>query len=92
MPLRDGYDKLSNIDSRNDGQMLFYDQVIPGGTLLGFLKSDHWAAAMPVAREHPTLGPYVVDHNEFPREVVLEAAVRHVEEQLLESPAVSVEK
>ncbi len=91
-PLRGGYDELSKIDSRNDGQMLFYDQIIPGGALLGFVKSDHWAVAMPVSIEHPTLGPYVIDRNEFPREVVLEAAVRLVEEQLLTSPAGPVVK
>jgi pimeloyl-ACP methyl ester carboxylesterase len=92
LPLRGGYDELSKIDSRNDGQMLFYDQIVPGGALLGFVKSDHWAVAMPASIEHPTLGPYVVDRNEFPREVVLEAAVRHVEEQLLTSPAGTILK
>jgi len=84
-PLRGGYDQLSAIDPRNDGQMIFYDQIIPGGALLGFVKSDHWAAAMPVSRVYPDLAPYVVDRNAFPREVVLEASVRHVEEQLLTS-------
>jgi len=90
-PLRDGYDELSKIDPRNDGQMIFYDQIVPGGALLGFVKSDHWAVGMPIARQYPTLAPYVVDRNAFPREVVLEAAVRHVEEQLLTPPHVGTE-
>lgn len=83
LPLRNGYDELSKIDPRNDGQMLFYDQIIAGGALLGFVKSDHWAVAMPIARVYPDLAPYVVNRNQFPREVVLEGAVRHVEERLL---------
>jgi len=90
-PLRGGYDELSKIDARNDGQMIFYDQVISGGALLGFVKSDHWAAAMPIARQYPTLAPYVVDRNEFPREIVLESVVRLVEEQLLASRDVGTE-
>jgi len=89
IPLRSGYDELSKIDPRNDGQMLFYDQVIPGGNLLGFVKSDHWAVAMPISRQYPTLAAVLIDHNEFPREVLLEAAVRHVEGQLLTSRSAS---
>lgn len=89
--LRGSYDKLSEIDPRNDGQMLFYDQIIPGGALLGFVKSDHWAVALPVSREHPNLAAHLVDRNAFPREIVLEAVVRHVEEQLLTSRNVSTE-
>ena len=76
------YDQLAKIDERNDGQMIFDDQVIAGGALLGFLKSDHWAAGMPMSRLYPTLSSVFVDQNEFPREIVLEAVVRHVEEQL----------
>jgi len=30
------YDLLRNIDPRNDGQVIFYDQVIPGSSLLGY--------------------------------------------------------
>lgn len=81
--LRGSYDELAQIDPRNDSQVLFYDQIIPGGSLLGFVNSDHWAIALPLSREHPTLVPVLIDHNEFPREILLEAVVRHVEEQLL---------
>lgn len=84
--LRGSYDELSRIDPRNDGQMLFYDQVIPGGALLGFVRSDHWAVALPFARAHPNLAPGLIDRNGFPREVLLEAAVRHVEERLPVAP------
>ena len=42
------YDLLRNIDPRNDGQVIFYDQVIPGSSLLGYINLDHWAIAVPV--------------------------------------------
>jgi pimeloyl-ACP methyl ester carboxylesterase len=77
------YNKLSVIDPRNDGQVLFYDQIIPGSTLLGYVNADHWAVALPLARRQPTLGSTFVDRNDFPREALLEAVVRYVEERLL---------
>jgi hypothetical protein len=39
--------KLNLIDGRNDSQMIFYDQLIPGSTLLGYLNADHWAVGRP---------------------------------------------
>ena len=84
--LRPTYNKLSRVDARNDGQMLFYDQVIPGSALLGYLNADHWAAAVPIARSHPFLGSTFVNHNEFPREALLEALLRFVEEDLEANP------
>jgi len=84
--LRGSYSKLSEIDPRNDGQMLFYDQIISGGALLGFVKSDHWAVALPLTRLHPSLAPDWLDRNDFPREILFEAVIRHVEEQLAITP------
>ena len=84
--LRGGYDDLAKIDPRNDSQMLFYDQIIAGGALLGFVNADHWAVALPISRERPGLAATLVNRNEFPREILLEAIVRHVEEQLLAMP------
>jgi hypothetical protein len=55
--------------------------------LLGFVKSDHWAVALPLTRQHPNLAPDLLNHNEFPREVLLESAVRFVEERLLSEPS-----
>jgi hypothetical protein len=80
--LRASYDDLSLIDPRNDGQLIFYDQIVPGSTLLGYLNADHWAVAVPIAREHPVIGPLVIDHNAFPREILLEAILKYVEEDL----------
>lgn len=76
------YNKLSRIDSRNDSQVLFYDQLIPGSRLLGFLNADHWALAVPIARSHEWIGSTFVDQNDFPREALLEALLRFIEEDL----------
>jgi len=83
--LQSSYDKLSRVDARNDGQILFYDQVIPGSTLLGYVNADHWALAVPVARSHSTIGSMFVDQNDYPREALLEALLRFVEEELVKS-------
>jgi len=74
--------KLNAIDSRNDSQVIFYDQVIPGSTLLGYLNADHWAIAVPVADEHPFIGRHFVDKNEYPRQAIAEAILRFIEEDL----------
>jgi hypothetical protein len=81
--LRGTYDELAKIDPRNDSQMLFSDQIIASGALLGFVAADHWAVALPISKELPAMAATVVNRNEFPREIVLEAIIRHVEEQLL---------
>jgi hypothetical protein len=80
--LKSSYKKLSQVDSRNDSQMIFYDQVIPGSVLLGYLNADHWAIAVPLNRSHPFISLNFIDKNAFPREVLLEAIVRFVEEDL----------
>jgi hypothetical protein len=76
------YKKLSQVDSRNDGQVIFYDQVIPGSVLLGYLNADHWAIAVPFNRTHPLISMNFIDKNAFPREILLEAIARYVEEDL----------
>jgi len=76
------YLKLSRVDARNDGQIIFYDQVIPGGALIGYINADHWALVVPVARSHKTIGSMFVDQNNYPREALLEALLRFVEEEL----------
>jgi hypothetical protein len=80
--LTSSYDKLSGIDARNDSQMIFYDQVVPGSTLLGYLNADHWAVAVPINRTHTTVASMFVTQNAYPREALLEAVLRFVEEDL----------
>lgn len=76
------YRKLSRVDARNDGQLLFYDQVIPGSTLLGYVNADHWALGVPIARTRRILDSTLVDQNDFPREALVEALLRFIEEDL----------
>jgi hypothetical protein len=84
--LKPSYDKLAAVDARNDSQLIFRDQLVPGSTLLAYLNADHWAVAVPVARTHPTLGSVFVTQNAYPREALLEAILRFVDEDL-EAPA-----
>jgi hypothetical protein len=74
--------KLSMIDGRNDSQVIFYDQVIPGSTLVGYINADHWAIALPIARTHSSIGSMFVTQSAYPREAFMEAVLRFVEEDL----------
>lgn len=80
--LRGTHRDLSMIDARNDSQVIFYDQVIPGSSLVGYINADHWAIAVPIARTHEKVGAFFVTENAYPREALLEAVLRFVEEDL----------
>jgi hypothetical protein len=81
------YEWLTRFDLRNDGQMLYSDQFVPDSALLAFLNADHWAVALPIARGHPVVSALFVDQNDYPREVLVEAILRFVEEDLSGSGA-----
>jgi hypothetical protein len=53
--------------------------------LLGYVNADHWALSVPIARSHSMLGATFVDQNDYPREALLEALLRFVEEELVTS-------
>lgn len=76
------YRKLSELDPRNDGMVLFEDQLVPGSVFLGCVNADHWAVSVPIARSHPNVAALLVDENDYPREALLEAILRFVEEDL----------
>ncbi len=80
--LRGSADKLNMIDGRNDSQVIFYDQVIPGSSLVGYVNADHWAIVLPIARTHERIGSLLVSENAYPREALLEALLRFIEEDL----------
>ena len=81
--LQYSHKKLGSLrDSRNDSQLVFYDQVIPGSTVLGFFNADHWAMSVPIARQHEVSQAIFADQNDFPREIALEAILRFIEEDL----------
>jgi len=84
--LRPLHRALARIDPLNDGQMLLGDQILPGATFLGALNCDHVASAMPFNRNRGLLARLItarfLTHNAFPREIMLEAMVRYVIEDL----------
>ena len=80
--LKSSYKKLARIDARNDSQVIFYDQLVPASTLVGYLNADHWAVAVPISRTHPMIGSMFVTQNAYPREALLEAILRFLEEDL----------
>ncbi len=80
--LKSSYDKLSHIDTRNDSQVIFYDQIVPGSVLVSYINADHWALAVPISRTHSTIGSLFVTQNAYPREALLEALLRFIEEDL----------
>jgi hypothetical protein len=77
------YAKLAEVEPRNDSHMLIHDQVLPGAKLLGYLNSDHWAVALPFNRSMRSFWNVLLrNHNAFPREVLFEAILRYVEDDL----------
>jgi hypothetical protein len=80
--LKRPFRKLGKIDPRNDGQVIVTDEILPGSTLLGFLNADHWAVALPIARTHPVVGALFATDNDYPREALLEAILRFVEDDI----------
>lgn len=80
--LKHKFNKLGKIDIRNDGHLLFYDQFIPGATLLAFANADHWAISTPVARQLPFIRATVATKSSYPREALFESILRYVEEDL----------
>jgi hypothetical protein len=53
---------------------------------MGYVNADHWAIALPIARTHSKVGAGFVTENAYPREALLEAVLRFVEEDLEYSP------
>jgi hypothetical protein len=83
--IRSSYKKLAKIDARNDSQVIYYDQIVPGSTLVAFINADHWAVGVPINRSHPAIGRSLTNHNDYPREALLEAVLRFVEEDLADA-------
>jgi len=84
--LTSSFKKLARIEPRNDGQVLYYDQIVPGSELLAYLRADHWAVAVPIMRQQRGAIVSAALNNEYPREVLFEAVARYVEERLGQAP------
>ena len=80
--LRNGWLLLGQDDIRNDTQVIAFDQIIPGSSLLAVVNADHWAIAVPVERSHPLVGGTVINRNDYPREALIEALFRYLDESL----------
>jgi pimeloyl-ACP methyl ester carboxylesterase len=80
-----GYDMLKTIDPRNDGLLLFSDQVIPGAILLGYLNDDHWEVALNFEGNNSMLLKSMSKQVRYPREILLHAIVLFVAENLSSS-------
>jgi pimeloyl-ACP methyl ester carboxylesterase len=77
-----GYDMLKTIDPRNDGLLLFSDQVIPGAILLGYLNDDHWEVALPFEDNDSMPSKMISKQANYPREILLHAIILFVTENL----------
>ena len=75
---------LSRMEPRNDGQIIYYDAILPHSTLLGYANADHFAIALPFESTMSALTRLGINHNNFPRAQLLEAAIRTAETALAE--------
>ncbi len=80
--LRATHAMLSQIDERNDGNVIFHDSILPGSKILAYPNADHWAVAMPFETYSPRWAALFASKNSFPRVVLLEAIARTVEEDI----------
>ena len=80
--LRSGYDLLWTYGPRNDGLLHVADQLIPGGTLLGYANADHWSVVLPLEDKQSLIAGTVQASRKFPRKVLLKAILLYVAEVL----------
>lgn len=73
--------RLSRTEPLNDGQTLYYDQLIPGSTLLGYANGDHWAIVLPLQDKWQYWGANRAG-TRYPRDAMFEAVVLYVGEAL----------
>ena len=72
---------LDRAEALNDGQTIFYDQLIPGSVLLGYANGDHWAIVLPLQEKWPHWGGNS-NGTHYPRDLLFEAVVLYVGEAL----------
>ena len=74
------YRSLARVSVRNDGKLLWIDQIAPRSYLLGYVNADHWAVAIPVVDELPQLA--FLFRDDVPRTALVEGAIELVAETL----------
>ena len=82
--MRPAYLTLARLEPRNDGNLLWYDQIPPGSRLLGYLDADHWGVATPFSEQIPIASPFFADA--VPRPSIIEAALEVVSGSLPSGP------
>jgi hypothetical protein len=78
------YRRLAEIEPRNDGRLIWYDQIVPGSGLLGYVNADHWGIASAVSEAFPALGFLVED--DVPRTALIAGAIEVVAATLATEP------
>jgi len=74
------HEELSDIDARNDGQLVWTEAVAVPGALLGYVNADHWALAMRLSQVFPALSSQFID--DVPHGAILAAAIAVVARDL----------
>ena len=82
LPLRATYKMLERINPLNDGQLLSFDQLIPGSALLGYVNADHWTIAIPAEEKYSTRDRAITDRNRKLRGLLFEAMILFLAESL----------
>lgn len=76
--LRPLWYRVSPYAKEQDSHLVEREAVVPWGTFLGRAHGDHWAVAMPFDPNPKVTDKQrrKIDHNKFPREALVEAALR----------------
>jgi hypothetical protein len=77
------YRQLAKVDARNDGKLLWQDQIPPRSYLLGYVNADHWSIAVPVATGMPKAS--FLFRDETPRTALVAGALDVVARTLADS-------
>jgi pimeloyl-ACP methyl ester carboxylesterase len=74
------WERVAPFAKEQDSHIVEREAVVPGGVFLGRALGDHWAVAFPLDPNPkvPRSALRVIDKNRFPREALVEAAVRIV--------------
>jgi hypothetical protein len=84
--LRIFYELMEPISPLNDGQLLVYDQLIPGSTLMAYVNADHWTVAVPVDEAFSGRDFDTVTRYKRLRTLLFEAMILFILEQLQSTP------
>lgn len=76
--LRPFHDRLSEVDARNDGQLLASDAILPRSVLLAEARADHWDVALPRDRHPSAFMRALSSGRAYPREALFRATVQWV--------------